>query len=118
MVQSMIEQNHPEQAMDLLRKESEKAPNNLDLRMALANVYIRSGKYDDAIDEFQKILSAVDKNSKQRGDILMRMGEVYRRKGDYASAIANLKMARDLLPQNTVFAEYPGFKPGSHGQLD
>ena len=70
--------------------------------MALANVYIRSGKYDDAIGEFQKILGAIDKDSKQRGDILMRVGEVYRRKGDYGLAISNLKMARDILPQNTV----------------
>ena len=70
--------------------------------MSLANIYVRSGKYDDAIGEFQKILNALDKSAKQRGDILMRLGEVYRRKGDYASAINHFKMARDVLPQNTL----------------
>jgi tetratricopeptide (TPR) repeat protein len=102
VVEAMMAQNHPEQAQEMLRKETDKAPNNLDLRMALANIYVRAGKYDDAVGEFQKILNTLDKDSKQRGNILMRLGEVYRRKGDYGSAINNLKLAREILPQNTL----------------
>jgi tetratricopeptide (TPR) repeat protein len=100
MVETQMAQSRPDLALQLLRTESEKNPNNIDLRLAIGNIAVRSGKYDEALTAFNAILNALDKNSKQRGDIFLRIGETYRRKGDDAGAVAVLQKAREVLPDN------------------
>ena len=84
LVETQMAQSRPEEALQLLRTESDKNPNNLDLRLAMGNIAVRSGKYEEALQAFNQILNSLDKNSKQRGDIYLRIGETYRRKGDDA----------------------------------
>jgi tetratricopeptide (TPR) repeat protein len=100
LVETEMAQSKPDQALALLRSESDKNPNNIDLRLAIGNIAVRSGKYDEALGSFNQILNALDKNSKQRGDIFLRLGETYRRKGDDAGAVAILQKAREVLPDN------------------
>jgi tetratricopeptide (TPR) repeat protein len=100
MVETQMAQSRPDQALALLRAESDKNPNNIDLRLAIGNIAVRSGKYDEALTAFNQILNALDKNSKQRGDIYLRIGETYRRKGDDAGAVSVLQKAREVLPDN------------------
>jgi tetratricopeptide (TPR) repeat protein len=100
LVETQMAQSKPDQALLLLRAESDKNPNNIDLRLAIGNIAVRSGKYDEAVQAFNHVLNSLDKNSKQRGDIFLRIGETYRRKGDDAGAVAVLQKAREVLPDN------------------
>jgi tetratricopeptide (TPR) repeat protein len=100
LVETQMAQSKPDQALALLRGESDKNPNNIDLRLAIGNIAVRSGKYDEAVQAFNHVLNSLDKNSKQRGDIFLRIGETYRRKGDDAGAVAVLQKAREVLPDN------------------
>jgi tetratricopeptide (TPR) repeat protein len=102
LVETDMAQNKSEQALDMLRTEADKSPNNLDLRLAIGNIAVRSGKYDQAIAEFNRVLNALDKNSRQRGDLYLRLGETYRRKGDDAGAVQVLQKAREILPDNMM----------------
>ncbi|MGO9256106.1 MAG: tetratricopeptide repeat protein [Bryobacteraceae bacterium] len=102
IVETDIAQNKADEAMQMLRTELDKSPNRLDLRLALGNTAVRAGKYDLAITEYEKLLNALDKNSRQRGDVYLRIGETYRRKGDLNGAIVNLQKAREFQPENEV----------------
>jgi tetratricopeptide (TPR) repeat protein len=102
VVETDMAQNKPDQALALLQSESEKQPNRLDLQLALGNTAVRAGKYDLAIETFNKAMNSLDKSSRQRGDLYLRIGETYRRKGDNADAVTALQKARETLPDNAV----------------
>jgi len=101
VVRCYLAQDKAGEALDLLRAESDKAPARLDLRMALANAALDAGKFDVAVAEYQKVLDGIDKNSKQRAAVYLRLGEAYRHKGDSHSAIANMQKARETLPDDS-----------------
>jgi tetratricopeptide (TPR) repeat protein len=102
MVETEIAQKHPDQAMKLLQTESAKAPNRMDLILAMGNTAIRAGKYDEAISYFDKVSASLPKGSKAQGDVFLRIGETYRRKGDLSNSITALQQARAILPDNGV----------------
>jgi tetratricopeptide (TPR) repeat protein len=102
MVETEMAQNHPDQALQLLQTESDKAPTRMDLALALGVTAVRAGKFDGAISDFQKVLASFPKGSKQQGDIYLRIGETYRRKGDLTNSIVALQKAREILPDNGV----------------
>src|ERR1035437_2342517 len=102
IVETDLAQNKPDAAMDLLQGEARKAPNRMDLLLAMGNTAVRAGRYDEAVANFQKLLEGLDKTSKFRGEVYLRIGETYRRKGDDNSAIANLQKAREVLPDNQM----------------
>lgn len=102
LVETDMAENRPDDAVRLLEAEAAKSPARLDLQLALGNTEVRAGRYDLALTYFQKVLNALDKDSKMRGDLYMRIGETYRRKGDLASAASALQEARTYLPDNTV----------------
>ena len=102
MVETELAQNHSDKAMQLLQSEAAKAPNRMDLVLALGNVAIRAGQYDLAVSYFQKVAASLPKGSKAQGDLFSRIGEAYRRKGDLTNAIAALQKAREILPENGV----------------
>ena len=100
IVQTLLAQNKTDQAVQILQSETEKAPNRLEFRLALARTSVQLGKYDMAIAEYQKVLDALDKNSKIRGQIYMEVGATYRRKGDDSNAVVNMQKAREIVPEN------------------
>jgi tetratricopeptide (TPR) repeat protein len=102
MVETELAQNHSDKAMQLLQTEAAKAPNRMDLVLALGNVAIRAGQYDLAVSYFQKVAASLPKGSKAQGELFSRIGEAYRRKGDLTNAIAALQKAREILPENGV----------------
>lgn len=102
IVETDMAQNKTEDALTLLRTEADKAPNRLEFRLSLARTAVRVGKFDVGIGEYQRVLDAMDKNSRQRGDIYLEMGETYRRKGDDISSIAALQKARELMPEDVM----------------
>src|SRR5262249_38041390 len=91
-----------DEALKLLQTESDKAPNRTDLLMAMGNTAVRAGKYDFAIQTFNRVLGLLDKGTKAQGDIYLRIGETQRRKGDLNGAVQSLKKARETLPDNII----------------
>jgi tetratricopeptide (TPR) repeat protein len=101
IVETNMAQNKTDEALKILQGESEKSPNRLDLLLAMGNTAARAGKYDFAIQTFNRLLGQTEKGSRQ-GDIHLRIGEIYRRKGDVNASIQELQKARETLPDNIV----------------
>jgi len=101
LVESDLEQNKPDAAIQTLKAEIAKNPERTDMRMLLAEVEVKIGKLDDAVADFQAILNKVGKNAKAAARIYARLGEAYRRKGDPADAIQSFQKARELLPDDS-----------------
>ncbi len=102
LVEALARQNKFSEAMQVVQQQMAKDPNNNDLRVALGNIAVRSGNFDMGIAEFQKVLATLDKNSKARGQMYLRIGETYRRKGDNNAAVDALSKAREVLPDNSL----------------
>jgi tetratricopeptide (TPR) repeat protein len=100
LVEVYAAQNRMDEALKLLQTEAGKNPERPDIRVALGNFYVRNNQYDLALAEFQKVLDGAAKNSREAGDVYMRIGETHRRKGDLNSSIAALRRAKELLPGN------------------
>jgi Tfp pilus assembly protein PilF len=88
--------------MERLRGQIAASPERLDLVLAMANSAVQAGEFDTAIASFAKVLEKVQPDSREAGDLYLRMGEAYRRKGDVESAIASLTWASRLLPDQAV----------------
>jgi tetratricopeptide (TPR) repeat protein len=102
MVETEMAENKPDEAIKILEAEAAKAPGRLDVQLALGNTEVRAGRYDLALGYFQRVLDGLDKNTKVRGDVYMRIGETYRRKGDYPNSIKALEEGRKFLPDNPI----------------
>jgi len=85
------------EARILLENELKKgAGNQRGLRLALANVAVRSRNYPAAISQYKTLL---EENPKAP-DLWMRMGETHRLAGSYDEAIAAFDKAREFAPNN------------------
>ncbi|MDR3699274.1 MAG: tetratricopeptide repeat protein [Candidatus Sulfopaludibacter sp.] len=100
MVETDMAQHKTDDALKLLKTESDKSPTNMDLVTQLGNISVRAGRFDEGIADFQRALDSLDKTSKKRGNLLLRIGETYRLKGDPQNAIAYLQKAREVLPED------------------
>jgi tetratricopeptide (TPR) repeat protein len=106
LVETDLEQNKPDAAIQALKTELAKNPERGDMKLLLADVEVRAGKFDDAIGDYQALLGKIGKDSKARAQVYVRLGESYRRKGDPANAIQAFQKARELLPDDvTVLSE-------------
>src|ERR1017187_10251323 len=99
IVESNMAQNKTDEALKILQAESDKAPGRVDLLLAMANVAVRAGKYDYAIQTYNRMLAQTDKSIKP-GDIYVRLGETYRREGDANNAITALQKALQTRPDD------------------
>jgi tetratricopeptide (TPR) repeat protein len=102
LVETEMAENKPDEAIKILQAEAAKSPNRLDIPLALGNTEVRAGRYDLALGYFQRVLDGLDKNTKVRGEVYMRVGETYRRKGDLSNAINALQEGRKFLPDNPI----------------
>jgi tetratricopeptide (TPR) repeat protein len=101
IIETNMAQNKTDEALKILQAESDKAPNRSDLLLAMGNTAVRAGKFDFAIQTFNKVLAQTEKGPKQ-GDLYLRIGETCRRKGDTNGAIQALQKSRETLPENIV----------------
>jgi tetratricopeptide (TPR) repeat protein len=84
------------------QQDAEQATGRLEMLLAQGNAAVASGEYDLAIANFQKVLERLEPDSREAGDLHLRIGETYRRKGDADAAIASLTRASELLPDQPV----------------
>jgi tetratricopeptide (TPR) repeat protein len=98
LVETYVAQGNSAQALKLLREEIAKNPDQLEYRVALANISVNANDYQTAISEYKKVLDKAPRSS----DIWLRLGETYRRSGDLTSAAANFKKAQEVAPNNVL----------------
>ncbi len=98
--ETYISEGKAELGLNALKAESDKAPARLDLQVAIADSASRTGRFDLAVQYYQRVANSLDKGAGQRADIFVRMSEAYRRKGDLQNASASLEKAREIQPEN------------------
>jgi tetratricopeptide (TPR) repeat protein len=101
VVETLMAQNKPDEALQVLQSEAARSPNRVDIRFESGMVAGRTGKFDVALAEFQKVLDGMDKAARGRAPVYLRVGEIYRRKGDDAAAIAAFQKGREVSPEDT-----------------
>jgi len=101
IVETEMAQNKTEEALKTLQAESDKAPGRVDLQVVLGDTAARAGKFDLALQTFNRALGQVGKG-KGQGDIYLRIGEIYRRKGDLNASVQALRKALETLPDNIM----------------
>jgi beta-lactamase regulating signal transducer with metallopeptidase domain/Flp pilus assembly protein TadD len=92
-VEVLTAQSQYDKALAMLQAEVGRNPNP-GLLMNLGNLMVRARHYDDALNVYAKL--------EPSADLSTRIGETYRRKGDLDSAIANLRQAVKMAPDNVV----------------
>jgi len=102
LVESDLQQNKPDVAIQTLKAELAKNTDRAEMKLLLANVEVRVGRFDDAIADYQEIVNKLGKASKARAQIYVRLGEAYRRKGDPAGAVQAFQKAREILPDDVI----------------
>jgi tetratricopeptide (TPR) repeat protein len=117
-VETYMAQNKPELALSTLQSESAKNPDRAEFYILLGNSAVRTGKYDYAIEQFNKVLTKVDPKSRQAGDLYLRIGETYRRKGDLANSVASLQKAAEIVPGDRVVISNLALALDSAGRRD
>jgi arylsulfatase A-like enzyme/predicted negative regulator of RcsB-dependent stress response len=89
--QYLAEAGQPEKAIALLEGEASDDP---DARLALANAYLLSGRYDRGLDVLRKLVESDPENAVAHQNI----GAALLQKKDYAGAEASLRRAVSLDP--------------------
>src|SRR5260370_17427766 len=105
-VETDMAKKKSEGGFKILEAESEKAPNRLDLLLAVGNTAVRAGKFDLAIQTLNRLLGQTEKGSKQ-GDIYLRLGVTYHSKGDTNGAIQVFMTPPETLPYYTHIQPTP-----------
>jgi predicted Zn-dependent protease with MMP-like domain len=99
----LVEDGEVEQAEDVLRELLAKDAQNVEVRLAAADVLIRfSGDDRDRIEEGLALLEKLDrhKDDAVRGEALLLAGVALAALGEFEDAIDVLKKAVDLLPED------------------
>ena len=90
------------EALKVVSEESAKYPKRLDLRRDLADLEVRTGHPDMAINDYRALIEFNKDSPRQQGEIYARMGETYSRMKDYPKSIEMLRKAKEMLPENTA----------------
>lgn len=107
-------QNQFDKAIDVLQKESAKAPERLDYKVAIGNIAVRANRFDLAQKEYK---SALEK-APRAADIWIRLGETQRRSGDMKAATDSFNKAKELAPNNVIPYVQLAVMLDSSGQKD
>ena len=107
VVETMAGENHMGEAIQEMKKAVDHEPQRRDLKQALANLYVRADRYDEAIQIFQGL---IDKEPKS-ADLLFRLGETQRRKAvkapenerqaDLNLSIDSFRRCSQVMPSDT-----------------
>ncbi|MBI2689292.1 MAG: tetratricopeptide repeat protein [Acidobacteria bacterium] len=87
-----------DRAIKLLNGANDKFPKSPALQVAIANLSVRSGKFEEGIAIYKQLLAADPKNF----DHHTRIAEAYRQKGDLGQAIDSWKKASEAMPNNVA----------------
>ena len=96
IVESYALQNQADKAIQLLKSELAKNPNRLELKNALGNIALMSGKWDLAAEQFQAILAV----RPDTGEVYVPLGQALAAKGDTDGAIRTFEKASQMRPND------------------
>jgi tetratricopeptide (TPR) repeat protein len=97
VVETLASENRMPDAIKEMQKAVAADPSRRDLKLALANLQVRSEKYDEAIQLFTELLQTEPKSA----DLLFKVAETYRRKGDLNQAINEFRLCSQNAPGDT-----------------
>jgi len=98
LAETYVAQQQFERAMKILSEEVRKDPKADALRLMMAKTAMQAGNYDQAIGEFQQLLTARPKNA----SLAMELGNAYREKGNLPKAIEELQKAVQLNAKDPI----------------
>ncbi len=85
-------------AWEIVQSEVNRQPGSTALRMGLAAVAVRSGKFDKAIEEYNYLLQYLPLSA----ILHFRVGDTYRRAGKLEQAAVAFEQARKLAPEDAA----------------
>jgi tetratricopeptide (TPR) repeat protein len=94
LVQCGIEQGQWQQAIQIANEQLRRSPDRQDYRMALAHVYVASGDFHAAAEQFQAMIGRDPKSAQ----LYLQLGDAKIHGGDSAGALAAFQTARRLAP--------------------
>ena len=100
MTEAMIAEKQPDRAMQVLRSEIQKYPARKELREAVANLYVRTGRLDRAVSELNGLLDKMDRKSAEAAEIYFRLGEAQKLAQNLPAAIEAMQKAHEIVPDN------------------
>jgi len=102
LTEVMMAEKQPERALQALRAEIQKYPTRPEFHLAIGNLYVRAGKLDLGMAEFNGLLDKADRKSPTAADLYVRLGETQLIAQNLSGAIESLKKAHDILPNNSL----------------
>ena len=97
VVETLASENRMPDAIKEMQRAVAADPSRRDLKLALANLQVRSEKYDEAIQIYTELLQSEPKSA----DLLFKIAETYRRKGDLNQAINQFRLCSQNAPGDT-----------------
>jgi tetratricopeptide (TPR) repeat protein len=94
VAETMASENRLSEAIKVVQTSVDHEPQRRDLKLALANLYVRAERYDEAIQIFQSLLDQQPKSA----DLLFRLAETERRKGELNVAIDSFRRCSQAAP--------------------
>lgn len=101
-------------AIAAAKAAADKAPDRRDMKMFLANLYMRDEKYDDALNIYRTVLQKDPKSP----DLLFRIAETERRKGDLNASIDDFRRCSQEAPNDTQCLKMLGLLMEATGKRD
>jgi tetratricopeptide (TPR) repeat protein len=98
ITETLASQNRLDDAIKVLQKAAAAEPDRVDLKLGVANFYVRAQRYDEAIAIYTAALEKQPNNA----DLLFRLGETYRRKGDINLAAETFRKSSQAAPNSTL----------------
>ena len=98
VTETLISENRINDAIKEMEKAVKAEPERRDLKLFLAQNYVRAERYDEAITIFRTLLEKEPKSA----ELLMRLAETERRKGDLNLAIDGFRHCSQEAPSDTL----------------
>jgi cellulose synthase operon protein C len=100
-----VSAGEPDKAEALLKARLEKEPSDTGVRVALADEYLQRKQYDQARQEYERIITAAPNLS----TALNNLAWLYQQQGDVAKAREMAERAAAIAPQNAAIADTLGW---------
>lgn len=114
IVETMARQDRMQDAIKEMEKAAAAEPGRYDLKVNLANLYVRSQRYDDAIKQYNDVLA----KNPNAADVLFKLAETYRRKGDINQSIETFRKSSQAAPNDAAPLVQLGLLMDSIGQRE
>jgi len=102
MTEVMMAEKQSDRALQTMRAEIQKYPTRPEFHLQLGNLYVRSGKLDLGMAEYNGLLDKADRKSPTAADLYYRLAETQLLAQNLPAAIESMKKAHDILPNNPM----------------